>query len=222
MSALKKTYGEIYNATDAQPAHFHFSPSIITESEDNIKNGECTFYDVAPKHKTNCTNAQDWIKQISGTKGDFIRKTLQTKFNDCVEVRQIKCLTIPLLLKEAGFNIQRVGDSGVFCTADAAARVDMLVVDTEGTDGMIVINYLNSVCKQLWPPLILYEDKVMRYFNTVTADDTIRFLERAGYYLQLTGEDALAFRIGYSVHDFRHVPYPDMYPCSWCHPNTKQ
>ena len=222
MNALKSTYKEIYNATDALPCHFHFSSSIITDSEDNIKNGECTFYDVAPKHKTNCTNAKDWLKQISGTKGDFIRKTLQNKFDDCVEVKQVKCLTLPQLFNEAGISITKSKDTSLYCSNDPLARVDMLVVDTEGTDGMIVVNYLKTMCKQLWPVLILYEDKVMRYHNTVSADDTIRFLEKSGYYIQLTGEDALAYHVGYSVSDFRHIPYPELYPCTWCHPNTKQ
>lgn len=106
-------------------------------------------------------------------------------------------------------------------------KVDLLVVDVEGYDGELVKATLNELCPELWPTVILYEDKVVRYNSgvrhhksTVEADDIIQFLERRGYYCMLNGEDVVAMRLGYSVADLVHSSeqLQRQKDLSWFHP----
>lgn len=105
-------------------------------------------------------------------------------------------------------------------------KIDLLVVDVEGYDGELVMSTLNELCPELWPTVILYEDKVVRYNSgvrhhksTIEADDIIEFLEDRGYYCMLNGEDVVALRIGYSVKDLVHSTELALHKnLTWFHP----
>lgn len=74
--------------------------------------------------------------------------------------------------------------------------IDLLLIDTEGSDGDIVRMVLSQLCQQLWPAVIVYEDKVMRY-NGNDANGIIKLLDEHGYYVLFVGEDVIALRSGY-------------------------
>lgn len=110
--------------------------------------------------------------------------------------------------------------------AGGLQKLDLLVVDVEGYDGELVKATLNELCPELWPAVILYEDKVVRFNSgvrhrrsTIEADDVIEFLEDRGYYCMLNGEDVVAMRLGYSVRDLVHSTELDLQKSlKWFHP----
>mmetsp|Transcript_10018 Transcript_10018/g.15146 ORF Transcript_10018/g.15146 Transcript_10018/m.15146 type:complete len:438 (-) Transcript_10018:153-1466(-) len=116
-----------------------------------------------------------------------------------------------------------------------STRIDLLLVDVEGLDGDIVRSALNTLCPELWPAVIIYEDKVMRNYtsnyeveDSGTADSVIEFLEQHGYYVMLAGEDAIAMRVGYSIYAGKHTPFPPRSYLNenerdlWLHPHSSK
>lgn len=110
---------------------------------------------------------------------------------------------------------------------------DVFIIDAEGYDGNIIYMTLQELCPQLWPTIIIYEDKVLRRMhypdNVITeeADSVIDFLEQHGYYVLLLGEDVIALRVGYSIDSMRHTLFdpPDLSlfrQKAWLHPRSSR
>jgi hypothetical protein len=112
---------------------------------------------------------------------------------------------------------------------------DVLIIDTEGFDGNVVYMTLRELCSDIWPTIIIYEDKVLRPnqdeegedYDTEAADNVIDFLEQHGYYVLLLGEDVIALRVGYSIDAMRHSLFdpPDLSMFrqkAWLHPRSSR
>ena len=102
---------------------------------------------------------------------------------------------------------------------------------------------LKELCPEIWPSIILYEDKELRFASknynndnnmdddehpdTEVADSVIDFLEQRGYYVLLFGDNAIALRVGYSIDAMRHSLYdpPDLSifrQKAWLHPRSSR
>jgi len=233
MHTLQESYSKIASWSDVNLNNIHLSEHAIVPEKSVGTDGKCMFYEVDQKEL--CPYKQKtWLRQAGGTSNQPLQIALGTDFEHCVTTIEVPCLSIATLMINSGVALVLDPETNTHCvptgtgtgtqSADAA-RVDILVVDVEGSDGAIISAYLNELCPLLWPSVILYEDKVMRHNDlhntnaTRFPDDVVVSLEKAGYYVHLIGEDVIAYRVGYNINDLRHVPFPDDYKSvPWLHP----
>lgn len=250
MEKLKNTYQKFAVDYGLPLDQMHYAEGAINTPENIDSKGQCHFYKVVPGG--DCPQKKEWFSQISGLSEKGLRGFFKNNFEKCVEDNQIRCWTPAQLLGEHGFNIVRDPvakpvpftkgkmsksfeknwrySGSTYCLDKSKPgglqKIDLLVVDVEGYDGDLVKATLNELCPELWPSVILYEDKVVRYNSgqrhhksTVEADDIIEFLEDRGYYCMLNGEDVVALRVGYSVKDLVHTtPFEPIKSLTWFHP----
>jgi hypothetical protein len=211
------------------PQYLHFSEHAIVPAKQVGVDGKCTFYEV--EQKDLCPyKEKTWLKQAGGTNVEPLRLILGPDFNHCVNTIEVPCISPATLLRNSGLELVFDENTSTHCLKESVsaadeARVDILVVDVEGSDGAVINAYLEELCPKLWPAVILYEDKVMRgselhRSNTTTlADSVVENLEGRGYYVHIIGEDVIGFRVGYSIRDFKHMPYYDEFvDLPWLHP----
>ena len=249
MEKLRKTYEMFSEKYGVLLSQMRFAEGAINTPENIDAEGKCHFYKVVPGGK--CPAKKEWMTQISGLSEKGLKGFFGKNFNKCVQDIQMTCWTPGQLLGEHGYNVVRStaasqihDDKGLiyggnektlyngdrYCLdrtkVGGLQKIDLLVVDVEGYDGDLVKATLNELCPELWPPVILYEDKVVRYNSgvrhhgsTIEADEIIEFLENRGYYCMLNGEDVVALRIGYSVKDMVHTTEFQYHKnLSWFHP----
>ena len=249
MEKLQKTYTGFADTYGVVLDQMHYAEGAINTPEHIDSAGKCHFYKVVPGGE--CPQKKEWMTQISGLSEKGLRGFFKKNFEKCVQDIQMRCWTPGQLLGEHGFNMVHSTtttpinfDRGVGVVAEKTPlysgnvhcldktktgglqKVDLLVVDVEGFDGELVMATLNELCPELWPSVILYEDKVVRYNSgvkhhksTIEADAIIEFLENRGYYCMLNGEDVVAMRIGYTVKDLVHsTEFKLQKGLQWFHP----
>ena len=208
MEKLRETYKKISKFSNLNLDNMYFVDKVIAEQKYVSKEGTCTFYDVLPVNmNAKCPyRKHTWLKQTSSLDNSSLKLLLKEDFNNCVETKQIPCTTVVKLLTEYGYPLTKVGRTSQYCTDDTTGGdrnaprregIDMLLIDTEGNDGSIIRSYFDDLCMFLWPKMIIYEDKVIRNREfdrtrtTIAADSLISYLEDKGYYIQLSGENAV-------------------------------
>eukprot|EP00603_Paraphysomonas_imperforata_P005865 CAMPEP_0114424956 /NCGR_PEP_ID=MMETSP0103-20121206/6972_1 /TAXON_ID=37642 ORGANISM="Paraphysomonas imperforata, Strain PA2" /NCGR_SAMPLE_ID=MMETSP0103 /ASSEMBLY_ACC=CAM_ASM_000201 /LENGTH=389 /DNA_ID=CAMNT_0001593747 /DNA_START=189 /DNA_END=1358 /DNA_ORIENTATION=- len=248
MDKLKKTYDMFSDTYGVDLEQMHYAEGAINTPENIDSQGKCHFYKVVPGGE--CPQKKEWMTQISGLSEKGLKGFFKKNFEKCVQDIQMRCWTPGQLLAEHGFNMVRstataplsfnkvltAGSEEKLYSGDVHCldktkqgglqKMDLLVVDVEGYDGELVMATLNELCPELWPHVILYEDKVVRYNSgvkhhksTIEADNIIEFLENRGYYCMLNGEDVVAMRIGYSVKDLVHTSEFELQKSlKWFHP----
>jgi hypothetical protein len=249
MDKLKVTYTSFAETYGVVLDQMRYAEGAINTPENIDSEGKCHFYKVVPGGE--CPQKKEWMTQISGLSEKGLRGFFKKNFEKCVQDIQMRCWTPGQLLGEHGFHMvhstttspisynkvltagsgdQSLYSGNVHCLDKSKQgglqKVDLLVVDVEGYDGELVKATLNELCPELWPAVILYEDKVVRYNSgvkhyksTIEADDIIEFLEDRGYYCMLNGEDVVAMRIGYSVRDLVHTTEFELQKTlKWFHP----
>lgn len=218
MQELKHTYEtDVFVKSDVIKKNVHFVEGAFNEASKITADGYCYFYKVK-SHIEGCPLNKIWAPQISTLDQRGLQKFFKKDYDLCVDQLKVSCWTMGTLLKHSGYDVELMtktdGSGKVWCVDANGDRnnnkIDILVVDAEGYDGMIVHTTLKETCPQLWPSIILYEDKVMRFNSkkatnsTEGADSVIEFLEGSGYYCFLLGEDVLCLRVGYKLGDLRH------------------
>ena len=237
MKELKHTYDtDVFVKSDIKKKNVHFIEGAFNEAS-KISKGKCHFYKVL-SHAEGCPLKKTWAPQISTLDQRGLEKFFgHTNYPKCVHALSVSCWTMGTLLQNAQYDIELrskpEGSGQEWCVKPGSDhdknKVDMLVVDAEGFDGMIVRTTLKETCPELWPSIILYEDKVVRY-NSITAtnsssgaDSIIEFLEDHGYYCLIVGEDVLCMRVGYRLSDFKHASFSKRIygHLNWLHRNAK-
>jgi hypothetical protein len=255
MEKLKKTYTQFSDAYGVVQSQMHYAEGAINTPENIDAAGKCHFYKVVPggecpQKKEWMTQISGLSEK--GLRG-FFKKNFEKCVQDiqmrCWTPGQLlgeygfdmvhSTTTSPIHYDKslsAGSGEKSLYSVNVHCLdktkqgqgqgQGGLTKIDLLVVDVEGYDGELVKATLNELCPELWPSVILYEDKVVRYNSgvrhhksTVEADDIIEFLENRGYYCMLNGEDVVALRIGYAVRDLVHsTEFERQKRLEWFHP----
>mmetsp|Transcript_31507 Transcript_31507/g.65807 ORF Transcript_31507/g.65807 Transcript_31507/m.65807 type:complete len:119 (-) Transcript_31507:427-783(-) len=115
------------------------------------------------------------------------------KFDSCIVHEQVNCgSTLDLFARQVGMK-------------EAASRIAMLQIDTEGYEGILLPKLLQELKEHnyQWPPVIHFESKILRRWRHKGNDqqlETIYNLLRSHGYFILEGiEDDLAIQT---------LPYP--------------
>eukprot|EP00544_Gedaniella_sp_CCMP2646_P013105 CAMPEP_0202500128 /NCGR_PEP_ID=MMETSP1361-20130828/32038_1 /ASSEMBLY_ACC=CAM_ASM_000849 /TAXON_ID=210615 /ORGANISM="Staurosira complex sp., Strain CCMP2646" /LENGTH=361 /DNA_ID=CAMNT_0049132493 /DNA_START=29 /DNA_END=1114 /DNA_ORIENTATION=- len=153
----------------------------------------CTFcrFDTSETAPDECNKHPDWMKYQIGTLDcDQSQRFFQDNFEKCIVQDSIICGSIATLLQE---QVQL-----------PSSNIAMLQLDVEGYEYEIISGLLDDLDDHSLPPVIHFENKVMREQdikkNGTTALDANTFLRSRGYILYDRGEDTLALRASISSY----------------------